>query len=123
MGEHTSEQIAASERAVDGLKAQADLWADKINLVLIIKIIGQASRGLTDRMPTDIREGFINRQEANIDALVRQAYIEGFMCGGDSRKEYDATQVKEAQDKRNEMEQHNAVVGRPSQAPQDRGAA
>jgi len=72
---------------------------------LIIKNIGQASRGLTDRMPLDIREGFINRQEANIDALVRQAYLEGFDRGGQSRKEYDAARVKDASDERDELQE------------------
>lgn len=92
----TPEQIAACERAMDGLEAQADIWADEINLVLIIKNIGNASRGLTDRMPRDIREGFINRQEANIDALVRQAYLEGFDRGGESRKAYDKARATAA---------------------------
>lgn len=101
----TPEQTAACERVMDGLEAQADIWADEINLVLIIKNIGAASRGLTDRMPPDIREGFINRQESNIDALVRQAYLEGFMRGGDSRKAYDEAQLKEVTEERDELEQ------------------
>ena len=84
MSDPTPEQKAACERAMAGLEAQADIWADEIDLVLIVKNIGAASRGLTDRMPADIRDGFINRQEANIDALARQAYLEGFMRGGDS---------------------------------------
>lgn len=103
--EPTQEQVAACERAMDGLEAQADIWADEINLVLIIKNIGAASRGLTDRMPPDVREGFINRQEANIDALARQAYLEGFDRGGQSRKEYDAAKVKEANDERDELQE------------------
>lgn len=102
--EPTQEQIAASERAIDGLEAQADIWADEIDLVVIIKNIGDASRKLTDRMPKDIREGFIHRQEANIDALVRQAYLEGFMRGGDSRKAYDETRVQEAIDERDDLQ-------------------
>lgn len=105
MSEATPEQVAACERAMDGLEAQADIWADEIDLVLIIKNIGAANRGLNDRMPKEIREGFINRQEANIDALVRQAYLEGFDRGGQSRKEYDAANVKEANDERDELEQ------------------
>jgi hypothetical protein len=91
--EPTPEQIAACERAMDGLEAQADIWADEISLVVIIKNIGDASRKLTDRMPPDVREGFINRQEANIDALARQAYLEGFDRGGESRKAYDAERI------------------------------
>lgn len=102
MAEHTKEQIAACERVMDGFEAQADVWADEIDLVLIIKNIGVASRGLNDRMPADVREGFINRQEANIDALVRQAYLEGFMRGGESRKAYDEAQIKEATDERDD---------------------
>lgn len=74
---------------MDGLEAQADIWADEVDLVVIIKNIGDASRKLTDRMPKAIREGFINRQEANVDAIVRQAYLEGFYRGGESRREYD----------------------------------
>jgi hypothetical protein len=105
MGEEpTLEQTAACERVMDGLEAQADIWADEINLVVIIKNIGDASRKLTDRMPHDIREGFINRQEANVDALVRQAYLEGFMRGGDSRKAYDEARVKEAIDERDDLQ-------------------
>lgn len=105
MDDATPEQLAACERAMDGLEAQADIWADEIDLVLIIKNIGSASRGLNDRMPKDIREGFINRQEANIDALVRQAYLEGFDRGGESRKAYDAARVKEAIEDRDEMQE------------------
>lgn len=105
MSEPTPEQKAACDRAMDGLEAQADIWADNIDLVLIIKNIGDASRKLTDRMPQDIREGFINRQEANIDALVRQAYLEGFMNGGDSRKAYDEAQIKELTEERDEMQE------------------
>ena len=105
MTDPTPEQKAACERAMSGLEAQADIWADEIDLVLIIKNIGAASRGLNDRMPKDIREGFINRQEANIDALVRQAYLEGFGRGGESRKEYDAARVNEAIEERDEMQE------------------
>lgn len=105
MDEATPEQAAACERAMDGLEAQADIWADEIDLVVIIKNIGAASRGLNDRMPKDIREGFISRQEANIDALVRQAYLEGFDRGGESRKAYDAAQLKEATDERDELQE------------------
>lgn len=102
--EPTQEQIDASERAIDGLAAQADIWADEINLVVIVKNIGAASRGLTDRMPTDVREKFINRQEANIDALVRQAYLEGFMRGGEARKVYDEARVNKAIEESDELE-------------------
>lgn len=105
MTDPTPEQKAACERAMDGLEAQADIWADEIDLVLIIKNIGAASRGLNDRMPKDIREGFINRQEANIDALVRQAYLEGFDRGGESRKVYDEERFKDIVEDRDEMQQ------------------
>ena len=91
----TPEQIAACERAIDGLEALADLWADEVSLVVIIKNIGDMSRKLTDRMPKDVREGFINRQEALVDAIVRQAYLEGFYRGGESRKAYDAQRAKQ----------------------------
>lgn len=125
----TPEQIAASERAIDGLAAQADIWADEIDLVVIIKSIGAASRALTDRMPTDVREGFINRQEANVDALARQAYLEGFMRGGDSRKDYDEAQLTAATSLHAELvaaltELHAMVRGEcPSLLDEDSGGS
>src|SRR3954453_163175 len=87
--EPTPAQLAACERMMDGLEAQADIWAAEVSLVVMIKNIGDISRKLTDRMPKEIREGFINRQEAQVDAIARQAYLEGFYRGGESRKAYD----------------------------------
>jgi len=110
MGEHTPEQLAACERAMDGLEAQADIWADEISLVLIVKNLGALSRGLTDRMPKDVREGFINQQEAQIDALLRQAYLEGFYRGGESRRAYDEAK-------------YNALVAAMDQLLDDMGKA
>lgn len=89
----TPNQINAGERAMAGLEAQADIWADETNLVVMVKNCGKVARGLTDRMPKDVREGFIGRLEAQIDAIARQAYLEGFYRGGESRKEYDAQQA------------------------------
>jgi hypothetical protein len=89
----TAKQVAAAGRAIDGLEAQADIWADEINLVVAVKHLGAAARGLSDRMPKDVREGFINRLEAQVDALARQAYLEGFYRGGESRKDYDSANL------------------------------
>jgi hypothetical protein len=110
VSEPTQEQEAACERAMDFFEAQADIWADEIDLVFIIKNIGDVSRKLTDRMPLNIREGFINRQEANIDALMRQAYLEGFMRGGDSRKEYDEARIEELENTMHTIAYHSATM-------------
>lgn len=92
----TPEQKAACERAMDGLEAQADIWAAEVRLVDQVKAMGDVSRGLPDRMPANVRNGFIDRQEAQIDAIARQAYLEGFYRGGESRKAYDETRLTAA---------------------------
>lgn len=89
MADATPAQIAAAERAMDGLEAQADIWADEVDLVLMIKNVVSPMR-LSRNAPNDVREKFTARMEAQIDAIVRQAYLEGFYRGGESRKEYDA---------------------------------
>ena len=77
----TPDQLAACERAMDGMEARADLWAVEIDLPKIIKNIARVTRGISSRMPAAVRERFIARQEANIDALVKQAFIEGMNLG------------------------------------------
>lgn len=86
--QQTPEQEAACLRALDGMDAQADQWAEKVNLVQMVKNVACVSR-LNPKVPKHIREKMANRQEAQIDALIRMAFVEGFYWGGDSRKQYD----------------------------------
>ena len=71
-----------------GMEAKSDLWAERVNLNDLIKNIVNVGR-LKDGTPTDVRESFIKRQRELIDALMRQAYLEGYLEGGLSRKAYD----------------------------------
>lgn len=88
-GAHMSERenVAAfdADGCLDFIEARADQWADEINLVEMVKALAHVGR-LNPRAPTEIREKFIARQEAMIDALIRQAFIEGFMAGDENRK-------------------------------------
>ena len=79
---------AAAERAMMGMEAKSDLWAERVNLNDLIKNIVNVGR-LKDGTPTDVRESFIKRQRELIDALMRPAYLEGYLEGGLSRKAYD----------------------------------
>lgn len=84
----TPEQEAAIERIWAGLEGEADKWAEEIGLTAWIKNIVQTGR-LNRNVPDNVREQFIHRQEALIDAFVRQVFAEGFMRGGESRKQHD----------------------------------
>ena|SRR5687768_1431299 len=94
--EPTPEERADCELAMAELEAQADMWAVEIRLIDIIKIIGKCTHKISRDMPDDIRVGYINRLEAYIDALMRQAYMDGFYRGGTSRKEYDDRNTRDA---------------------------
>lgn len=96
--ERTPEQEAALERAMAGMDAQADIWAEEVNLVGMIKNVAQVAR-IKPHVPDDVREGFIGRMEAQIDAIARQSFLEGWIRGGMSRQDYDAattTRLQEA---------------------------
>ena len=73
-----SEQNAA----MDLMQAIADQWAEAINLNQMVQYLSAASR-LLPSVPDHAREGFIKRQRQSIDALVRQAFMEGFVCARD----------------------------------------
>jgi|GEM_PF-5519863 len=73
----TDDERKASE-AVDALEAESDRWAEQVNLLASIKHIAHISR-LAPTVPVAAREKMIARQEALLDALMRQAFIEGAM--------------------------------------------
>jgi hypothetical protein len=92
MEEATPEQIAASERAMDRLDALADEWAVEVDLPTLIKA-ATCPMDLKPTVPAAIRQKFRGRMEAQLDAIVRQAFIEAYMAAGESRKEYDEIQM------------------------------
>jgi hypothetical protein len=90
--EATPEQIAACERAMDWFDALADAWAIEVDLPTLIKAC-VSPMGLSRSAPDTVRQRFRDRMEAQIDAIVRQAFIEAYMAAADSRKEYDEIQM------------------------------
>lgn len=69
--------------AIDALEAESDQWAEQVNLLASIKHIAHISR-LAQTVPVAAREKMIARQEAMLDALMRQAFIEGAMRAVDA---------------------------------------
>jgi len=74
-----AEQDTATDMAVAKIEAIADQWAAAINLNEMVGYISTASR-LMPSVPDCAREGFIVRQRQSIDAIVRQAFMQGFSC-------------------------------------------
>lgn len=68
--------LPAEERALTRLDALADAWAVECDLPSMVKNIVSPMR-LNRSAPDDVREHFIGRMESQIDALIRQAYVEG----------------------------------------------
>jgi hypothetical protein len=104
MNDATPEQVAASERAMDRLDSLADAWAIEIGLPQLIKA-ATSPMGLRASAPEAVRTHFRGRMESQIDAIVRQAFIEAYMRAGDSRKEYDEIQMSKIRDERDELQQ------------------
>lgn len=60
------------------LDGQADQWAEEVNLTSMIKN-ATSPMDLNRNAPQSVRERFRLRMEAQIDAIARQAFIEGAM--------------------------------------------
>jgi hypothetical protein len=58
------------------LDGQADQWAEEVNLTSMIKN-ATSPMELNRNAPDSVRHRFRLRMEAQIDAIVRQAFIEG----------------------------------------------
>lgn len=58
------------------LDAEADTWAAEVNLTAMIKN-AVSPMGLNRNAPDDVRAKFQHRMEVQIDAIARQAFIEG----------------------------------------------
>lgn len=64
------------EKAIEQLEAESDMWAERVNLHASIEHIAHVSR-LAQTVPLAAREKMIDRQKSLLDALMRQAFIEG----------------------------------------------
>ena len=74
---------AKTEVAMSVLDALADKWAEEVNLTSMIKA-ATSPMTLNRSAPDEVRNHFRLRMEAQIDAIVRQAFIEGSyraVCG------------------------------------------
>lgn len=67
---------AGVDRALTRLEAASDAWAVEVDLPAMVKNIVSPMR-LNRNAPDDVREQFTARMEQQIDAIIRQAFIEG----------------------------------------------
>ena len=67
-----------ADRAIDFVEAQADLWAERVNLAAMIENATSPMR-LNRNAPEDVRSHFHKRMREQIDAIVRQAFMEGWL--------------------------------------------
>lgn len=95
--EATPEQIAATERALDWMDAEADKWAAEVNLTGFIKNIVKVGQ-LGKNVPRAIRDKFTARQESLIDAMMRQCFVEGFDRGQEGRRIFEEWKRSQNQD-------------------------
>lgn len=75
MSGRTPDEIS-TDRAIDILDGLADKWAVDVDLHSMIVNL-TSPMGLNSTSPPDVRERFRLRMEAGIDAIVRQAFVEG----------------------------------------------
>lgn len=69
-----------TDRAMARLESLADIWAEEIRLVDTIKNVTGPMK-LNRDAPESVRDNFRHRMESQIDALMRQAFIEGAYRG------------------------------------------
>lgn len=83
----------AVERGMAQLDAQADLYCERIGWATIVGNLGLGIETMIgrDRLAGDrTLRSLVRRHTELIDRWVRQAYAEGFLEGGTSRKQHDA---------------------------------
>lgn len=73
---------AKADLGIDILDGLADVWVEEVNLTSMIKNV-TSPMGLNRSAPDDVRQKFRDRMEAQIDAIVRQAFVEGALRGVD----------------------------------------
>lgn len=67
---------ATADMQLDVLDGMADVWAEEVNLTSMIKN-ATSPMDLNKSAPPEVRQRFRDRMEAQIDAIARQAFIEG----------------------------------------------
>ena len=65
-----------ADMSLAAIEAKADVWAEGINLNGMLENVISPMR-LNRDAPDDVRESFIKRMREQMDAIVRQAFIEG----------------------------------------------
>ncbi len=75
--------ITDGDAAIAFVEGVADRWMAKFDIVHTVKRLASVSR-LPQDMPENIREKLIARQESMIDALTRQAFLEGWIAGDEN---------------------------------------
>ena len=68
------------DRSLPGMEALADAWGVEVSLPGMVTNIVSPMR-LNKNVPNEVREDFIARMERQIDAIVKQAFIEGAYRG------------------------------------------
>src|ERR1700754_4205233 len=76
MSEAMANSKELTEHSVSALEGFADVWTAEVKLHEMIKDAIHVA-WLDRSAPDDVRERFIARSEAQIDAIVRQAFMEG----------------------------------------------
>lgn len=71
-----AEAAAEADMSLAFIEGQADAWAERIGLNAMIENIACPMK-LNRNVPDDVRESFTKRMKEQIDAMVRQAFIEG----------------------------------------------
>lgn len=72
----TTEDSAEADMSLAVIEGHADAWAERVNLNAMIENTTSPMR-LTRTAPDHVREAFAKRMREQIDAIVRQAFIEG----------------------------------------------
>lgn len=65
-----------TDRAMTRLEARADEWSVEVDLPAMVRNVVSPMR-LNKNAPEAVRENFTARMEQQIDAIVKQAFIEG----------------------------------------------
>ena len=78
----TTEEKAEADMSLAFVEGQADVWAQRINLNSMIENIASPMR-LNRNAPDDVKAKFAKRMKEQMDAIIRQAFIEGAVLAQD----------------------------------------
>ena len=72
----TAETKAKADMCLSAIEGYADAWAKRINLNAMIENALSPMR-LNQSVPNDVKAAFTKRMKEQVDAIVRQAFLEG----------------------------------------------